>query len=91
VQRLAQAMSRFTTGWRSLWAAYGDDDTGLPVYREVLERVRAEVAQLGAGIDMRNGAGLSTAIEAGVLKPAIANAQSSADPETRDAGLNCRE
>lgn len=86
VQRLAQAMSRFTTGWRSLWAAYGDDDAGLPVYREVLERVRAEVAQLGAGIDMRNGAGLSTAIEAGVLKPAIANVQSSADPETRDAG-----
>jgi hypothetical protein len=87
VQRLAQAMNRFTTAWRSLWAAYGDDDdTGLPLYREVLDRALAELKQLGGGIGTRNGADLITTIEAGVLKPAIANVQSTVDPETRDTG-----
>jgi hypothetical protein len=84
LQRLAQATNRFVTGWRALWAAHGEDDAGLLEYHAVLERYRAELAQLGAGIVIRNGAPLMKVIESGVLKPAIANVHSKGDPETRE-------
>jgi hypothetical protein len=84
LQRLAQATNGLTTTWRALWAAYGTDDAGLPEYREALERYRAELARFGAGIVIKNGAPLQKTIESGVLKPAIARAQSSGDPETRE-------
>ncbi|HEX6570712.1 MAG TPA: sulfotransferase [Steroidobacteraceae bacterium] len=84
VQRLAQATNRFTMTWRALWAAYGEDDAGLPEYRDALERYRGDLARLGAGIVIRNGAPLMKTIESGVLKPAIAGAQAKGDPETRE-------
>ena len=84
VQRLAQATNRFTSAWRALWAAHGEDDAGLPGYGEALEHYRAELARLGVGIVLRNGAPLMKTIESGVLKPAIASAQSKGDPETRE-------
>ncbi|MCE3285074.1 MAG: hypothetical protein K0R70_1330, partial [Steroidobacteraceae bacterium] len=84
LQRLAQATNQLTTPWRALWAADGEDDAGLSEYRDALERYRAELARLGAGIVIKGGAPLQKTIEAGVLKPAIARAQSKGDPETRE-------
>jgi hypothetical protein len=85
LQLLGQLTNRLVTTWRALWSCYGEDDAGLPGYRAALERYRGELMQHGTGILIRNGAPLAKAIESGVLKPALANPQSTGDPETREA------
>ena len=84
LQRLGHATNRFVTTWRALWAVHGEDEAGVPEYRAALEHYRAELAQLGSGIVIRNGAPLIKTIDSGVLKPAIGSAGARGDPETRE-------
>ena len=40
-------LDRFVCGWQGAWARFGDEDSGFPVYRQLIESVRRDLQQIG--------------------------------------------
>ncbi len=78
---IQQALLRFARRWHALWAAHGDRGEGLARYRQLLDGLRGELQQLGAGqIGLKNEIGLLHALGSHVLDMAVA-----ADPGAASA------
>src|SRR3546814_9102055 len=60
-----RALSTFTRDWQAAWACHGEDRTGWPRYRALLQALHAELVALGINqIGLRNEAGLMHALTA---------------------------
>jgi hypothetical protein len=46
-ERVLRRMDRFINAWGSAFAHYGTDDAGLPAYKQLITRVREDLAALG--------------------------------------------
>ena len=42
-----RALERFVAAWHGAWARFADDDSGIPVYRELIEAVRRDLHGIG--------------------------------------------
>ncbi|MEO7563712.1 MAG: aspartyl/asparaginyl beta-hydroxylase domain-containing protein [Sphingomicrobium sp.] len=66
-------LDKFADGWAALWAQYGTSDAGVPSYRELMGRARADLETLGhSAIDLDNELQLSVVLDQLIFIPAIA-------------------
>ena len=73
---LAQAQaisSRLVATWRTLWAQYGTDRTGWPIYREALDRFDAEMRAAGPSLRAVHGAKVLNILKPMLLDVALAD------------------
>jgi hypothetical protein len=49
VETVFQRLDAFMDAWSVAWAQYGEDDEGLPAYRELIERVKEDLTTIGGG------------------------------------------
>ena len=55
LETVLKRLDRFADGWAALWARFGDSDSGLADYRQLIGEMRAELEELGAkDIRLRN-------------------------------------
>jgi hypothetical protein len=81
-EEVRDAIDRFIFRWQAAWTEHGEDETGWPIYRELVRAGRRELTQAGATeVILDNGAPLSRGLDALVLGRALilANAQSRAN------------
>src|SRR3546814_16658152 len=75
-----RALSTFTRDWQAAWACHGEDRTGWPRYRALLQALHAELVALGINqIGLRNEAGLLHALTACLFEVALADGASGQD------------
>ena len=75
-------LDRFATAWEAAWAQYGSSDAGFPVYRELIDDVRAELKAMHAdGMLLRNRlkGGLLYTVENMIFYNAVRRPEVSAD------------
>lgn len=69
---VAKQLDRFIAGWHAAWACFGTSDEGLPIYRGLIEKMRADLKSMRAHeIVLNNKQGLAFTIDALVLWNAI--------------------
>lgn len=68
---VSQAAARFVTGWRAIWAQYGDDPQGWPTYRTVLDGFAQQLERDAQGLQLVNNATFLKALRAIVLSAAL--------------------
>ena len=74
LEAVTRRLDRFADGWAALWARYGTSDEGLPEYRQLTERIRADVDGLGAkNIRLRNELELSFVLDQLIFVMAVAD------------------
>lgn len=84
--RIAARLDRFACGWASAWAQFGPAEAGLPSYRGLIERIRIDLARLGAGtLLLRNQVPLDRALSELIFNIAAPQARPQQPPVT--AGL----
>ena len=47
--RFSPGCEEFASEWGAAWAQYGTDDDGLPVYRQLIERAKADLTAINGG------------------------------------------
>lgn len=73
---VTERIERFIHEWAGLWAAYGQDDAGIPAYRELLARTGLDLNALGGGkIMLTNELPLYHMLERLVFEVALAAPQ----------------
>ena len=66
-------LTRFARHWHGLWARHGNQASGLPHYRALLDEVQQALAQAGvAQVRLQNGLGLLQVLKAHVFSMALA-------------------
>ena len=81
-EEVRDAIDRFIFLWQAAWTEHGEDETGWPIYRELVQAGRRELTQAGATeVILDNEAPLSRGLDALILGRALilANAQSRAN------------
>lgn len=69
---LRTLLDAFCREWRQIWALYGDTEAGRPVYRNLIEQLRAQAGSVGGRVRMRtNDVPLMTVLEGRVLAHAL--------------------
>ena len=77
-------LDKFADAWAALWARFGESDAGVPAYRELAARSRADIEALGASrIELRNELDLAFVLDQLVFTMAVA---ALAAPPLRAAG-----
>jgi hypothetical protein len=80
LDRLHPLSARFLRQWQGLWAAYGEDDAGLPAYRAALDAYLRQALPLAQPVRLRNELPLVTALQAQVGKIAVMQPLSKTEP-----------
>jgi hypothetical protein len=79
-----QRLDRFIYEWGALWAAYGEDDAGIPSYRQLLAETMNDLNRLGGGrLMLKNDLPLYHVVERLIFEVAIAPQVVSAAPQRR--------
>ena len=75
-------LDRFLHEWGSIWAMYGTDPKGIPIYRRLLQIAQQDLTNLRGGgqVSLRNGVPLYYMFERLVFENAIAG---TSEPEAR--------
>jgi hypothetical protein len=78
-------LENFTDNWAALWARYGTDDEGMPVYGQLLQHVRQSLKQIGGqAIVLDNQTPLYQALEQLIFSMCLATPEArSTDPFAR--------
>ncbi len=85
---IQQIAGRFTRSWQALWARYGEDRSGWPEYRRLLDAFVDEVSPHAGMVTLRNGNPLLPALNGIVTRTALADRRTTADAETRDGSMH---
>ena len=85
---IQQIAGRFTRSWQALWARYGEDRSGWPEYRRLLDAFVDEVSPHAEVVTLRNGNPLLPALNGIVTRTALADRRTTADAETRDGSMH---
>ena len=49
LETVKQRLKRFVSAWQGAWARFGDSDSGLPTYRQLIEGIRHDLQRVGGG------------------------------------------
>ena len=49
LEAVEKRLDRFVSAWQGAWALFGDSDSGLPVYRQLLDWLRQDLQKIGGG------------------------------------------
>ena len=71
---IQRSLGMFLRSWQACWACHGDDPSGWPSYRVLLQSARDELLTLGgASLGLRNEVGLMAALDSSVFSVALSD------------------
>jgi hypothetical protein len=73
LEQVMKRLDKFTDAWSALWAQFGPSDEGVPAYRQLAAKARAELQALGAGqVQLKNELDLAFVLDQLVFTMAVA-------------------
>lgn len=88
LQAIQQTLSRLSRRWTALWACHGEDESGWPRFRGLIDETRQQLVQQGAAqLPLVNRLSFMQAFNAAVLEAALSDRSVAMDADTRGTAM----